>query len=129
MLQKANNALLKQKKRAPVCTALAVAKTTKKAKTVSLFSKGMISKPSREMIHELVKHSVPEEQANDVIHACCDAFDIWVLKGITPRLVGRIVWEGGDEPPHQICSYTLLFLLFLHFLYIADPPLCTSAPM
>ena len=35
----------------------------------------------------------------------------------------------GDEPLHQIHSYTLLFLLFLHFLYIADPPLCTSAPM
>ena len=32
-----------------------------------------------------------------------------------------------DEPPHQMCSYTLLFSLFLHFLYIADPPLCTSA--
>ena len=35
--------------------------------------------------------------------------------------------DNGDEPPHQICSYTLLFLLFLHFLYIANPPLCTSA--
>ena len=35
---------------------------------------------------------------------------------------------SGDEPPHQICSYTLLFSLFLHFLYIANPPLCTSAP-
>ena len=35
--------------------------------------------------------------------------------------------EDGDEPPHQIHSYTLLFSLFLHFLYIADPPLCTSA--
>ena len=35
----------------------------------------------------------------------------------------------GDEPPHQIRSYTLLFSLFLHFLYIIDPPLCTSAPM
>ena len=34
----------------------------------------------------------------------------------------------SDEPPHQICSYTLLFLLFLHFLYIVDPPLCTSTP-
>ena len=34
----------------------------------------------------------------------------------------------ADEPPHQICSYTLLFLLFLHFPYIADPPLRTSAP-
>ena len=33
-----------------------------------------------------------------------------------------------DEPPHQICSYTLLFSLFLHFLYIVDPPLCTSTP-
>ena len=30
-----------------------------------------------------------------------------------------------DEPPHQICSYTLLFSLFLYFLYIIDPPLCT----
>ena len=35
---------------------------------------------------------------------------------------------AGDEPPHQIRSYTLLFLLFLCFLYIADPPLHTSAP-
>ena len=33
----------------------------------------------------------------------------------------------SDEPPHQIHSYTLLFLLFLHFLYIVDPPLRTSA--
>ena len=39
-----------------------------------------------------------------------------------------VVDQSGDEPPHQICSYTLLFLLFLRFLYIADPPLCTSAP-
>ena len=91
VLQRANNALLKQKKKAPVCTALAVAKTTKKAKTVSLFSKGIISEPCREMIHELVKHGVPEEWVNDVIHACCDTFDIWVPKGITPRSVRRIV--------------------------------------
>ena len=28
----------------------------------------------------------------------------------------------------KIRSYTLLFSLFLHFLYIADPPLHTSAP-
>ena len=34
-----------------------------------------------------------------------------------------------DEPPHQICSYTLLFSLFLRFLYIINPPLCTSALM
>ena len=33
-----------------------------------------------------------------------------------------------DEPPHQIRSYTLLFSLFLHFPYIADPPLHTSTP-
>ena len=31
----------------------------------------------------------------------------------------------NDEPAHQILSYTLLFLLFHYFLYIADPPLCT----
>ena len=35
---------------------------------------------------------------------------------------------SSDEPPHQIHSYTLLFSLFHHFLYFADPPLCTSAP-
>ena len=34
----------------------------------------------------------------------------------------------ADEPPHQIRSYTLLFSLFLHFPYITDPPLRTSAP-
>ena len=33
----------------------------------------------------------------------------------------------SDEPPHQIRSYTLLFSLFLHFPYIAHPPLRTSA--
>ena len=32
---------------------------------------------------------------------------------------------NGDEPPHQIHSYTLLFSLFLYFLYIIDPPLRT----
>ena len=32
-----------------------------------------------------------------------------------------------DEPPHQIRSYTLIFSLFLHFPYVADPPLHTSA--
>ena len=40
-------------------------------------------------------------------------------------------WSGassGNEPPHQIPSYTLLFSLFLYFLYIVDPPLHTSAP-
>ena len=36
--------------------------------------------------------------------------------------------QTGDEPPHKIHSYTLLFLLFLRFPYIADPPLRTSAP-
>ena len=36
--------------------------------------------------------------------------------------------RGDDEPPHQIHSYTLLFSLFLHFSYIADPPLRTSTP-
>ena len=102
MLQRANNALLKQKKRAPAHTALAVAKTTNKAKTVSLFSKGMISKPCREMIHKLVEYSVPEEWVNDIIHACCNAFDIWVLKGITLRSVGRIVWEGGVAAEIQL---------------------------
>ena len=35
----------------------------------------------------------------------------------------------ADEPPHQMHSYTLLFSLFLCFLYIVDPPLHTSAPM
>ena len=37
------------------------------------------------------------------------------------------MWTGnnGDEPPHQIHSYTLLFSLFLYFLYIINPPLCT----
>ena len=35
--------------------------------------------------------------------------------------------EHGDEPPHQICLYTLLFLLFHYFLYIINPPLCTPA--
>ena len=30
-----------------------------------------------------------------------------------------------DEPPHQILSYTLLFLLFNYFLYIIYPPLHT----
>ena len=45
-----------------------------------------------------------------------------------------MAWRGPyfwyiDEPPYQICLYTLLFSLFLHFPYIADPPLCTSALM
>ena len=102
VLQRANNALLKQKKRAPARTALAMAMATKKVKTVSLFSKGMISKPCREMICKLVKHSVPEEWVNDVIHACWNAFDIRVLKGITPRSVGRIVQEGGVAAERQL---------------------------
>ena len=43
---------------------------------------------------------------------------------------GKLFFEVDiDEPPHQIHSYTLLFSLFLHFPYIADPPLRTSAPM
>ena len=33
--------------------------------------------------------------------------------------------ENGDEPAHQILSYTLLFLHFHYFLHVADPPLCT----
>ena len=39
---------------------------------------------------------------NDVIHACCDAFDIWVLRGITPRSAGRIVQEGGVAAEMQL---------------------------
>ena len=40
-------------------------------------------------------------------------------------------WElvTVDGPPHQICSYTLLFLLFHYFLYIVDPPLSTPTLM
>ena len=34
--------------------------------------------------------------------------------------------RSTDEHPHQILSYTLPFSLFLCFLYIADPPLCTK---
>ena len=33
------------------------------------------------------------------------------------------------DEPHQICSYTLLFLLFHYFLYIVNLPLCTPTPM
>ena len=67
----------------------------------------------------------------------------WILFSDTNFEPGLIQWgviihgfiDGysrlvtGDEPPHQIHSYTLLFSLFLHFPYIADPPLCTSTPM
>lgn len=102
VLKRANNALVKQKKRAPARTALAVAKTTKNAKTALLFSKGMISESCREMIRELVKYGVPEERVNDVIHACCDAFDIVVPRGITARSVGRIVREGGVAAEIQL---------------------------
>ena len=45
----------------------------------------------------------------------------WKLAFLSVRSV------SSDEPPHRICSYTLLFSLFLHFLYITDPPLHTSA--
>ena len=44
------------------------------------------------------------------------------------RTLDEFVECCGDEPPHQIRSYTLLFLLSLHFPYVADPPLCTSTP-
>ena len=37
----------------------------------------------------------------------------------------QLKYRGGDEPPHQIRSYTLPFSLFLYFLYIMDPPLHT----
>ena len=40
--------------------------------------------------------------------------------------VVEVANSADDEPPHQIHSYTLLFLLFLRFLYIIDPPLHTS---
>ena len=40
-----------------------------------------------------------------------------------------IVGQGIDEPPHQICSYTLLFSLFHYFLCIINPPLHTLALM
>ena len=43
-----------------------------------------------------------------------------------PTCFGAVAGDG-DEPPHQIRSYTLLFSLFLHFPYITDPPLPTSA--
>ena len=41
---------------------------------------------------------------------------------------GSDIAINGDEPPHQIHSYTLLFSLFHYFLYIIDPPLCTPIP-
>ena len=42
--------------------------------------------------------------------------------------VMEVANSADDEPPHQIHSYTLLFSLFLHFLYIVNPPLHTSTP-
>ena len=54
-------------------------------------------------------------------------YQCWSGVIYTPRPI-RISRYIGDEPPHQIHSYTLLFSLFLHFPYIADPPLRTSAP-
>ena len=53
------------------------------------------------------------------------------MKVYLPAIEGHVLAKmvHTDEPPHQVHSYTLLFLLFLHFLYIVDPPLRTSAPM
>ena len=63
------------------------------------------------------RHRLPCHPYLSILHSQCD----W----------GQSLFQlrGDDEPPHQICSYTLLFSLFLHFLYITDPPLCTSALM
>ena len=58
-----------------------------------------------------------------------------------PRIVFGYLWPNryyqvnkediihADEHPHQILSYTLLFLLFFYFLYIFNPPLCTPTLM
>ena len=53
-----------------------------------------------------------------------------VTRSISPQMIRvscALNAGSADEPPHQICSYTLLFSLFPHFPYIADPPLRTSA--
>ena len=55
-------------------------------------------------------------------------FGVWIFILFLLCHNYRISYWHIDEPPHQICSYTLLFLLFLCFLYIVDPPLCTSTP-
>ena len=49
---------------------------------------------------------------------------VYIVKGVH-RGNDVIVVQYDDEPPHQILLYTLLFLLFHYFLYIADLPLCT----
>ena len=52
----------------------------------------------------------------------------WWLGHTSHAWIQLQVGADVDDHPHQIRSYTLLFSLFLHFPYIADPPLCTSAP-
>ena len=47
----------------------------------------------------------------------------------TSHTVWALAVKNGDEPPHQILLYTLLFSLFHYFLYIADPPLHTPTDM
>ena len=48
--------------------------------------------------------------------------------GVTMGVRSVVNSIAVDEPPDQIHSYTLLFSLFLHFPYIADPPPHTSTP-
>ena len=57
---------------------------------------------------------------------CFSEFGKEVVNNDVICLIGLPRWTG-DEPPHQIRSYTLLFSLFLYFPYVADPPLRTSA--
>ena len=52
----------------------------------------------------------------------CNTAELW-------EILPEFTNVTADEPPHQIHSYTLLFSLFLCFLYIADPPLRTSTLM
>ena len=56
-------------------------------------------------------------------HTCFG--DAWGHHCTAPR-VGVEESQTDDETPHQIHSYTLLFSLFLYFLYIVDPPLPTT---
>ena len=71
----------------------------------------------------IAKSTLPKRSAFDIAPAGALLITALMIELTQSKMGGT-----GDEPPHQIRSYTLLFLLFLHFPYIADPPLRTSAP-
>ena len=69
----------------------------------------------------IAKSTLPKRSAFDIAPA-----GALLIAALMIELTQSKMGGTGDEPPHQIRSYTLLFLTFYRFPYTTGPPTSTA---